>query len=160
MRLASVTDSDLEKENLDCKLVRRFVDEALNGCDLSVLREVLSTRFRDHDPVRLPGQVDGPASFGSIRHVESLVEFLAQPTVDIAFVLEDLFGAGGRVGYRLFGQGTISLSPEGLALGESRPGLPEGKLLGNRLAMEYSSTGIFGVEGGRIVERWGLVVLR
>lgn len=141
-----------------CHLVEAFVDKGLNGGQPDMVDELFSTSFRDHDPLQLPSAPPS-AGMSTIRDVRAIIEFLARPEVDIVFHLEDVFGTGDRVGYRLFGQGTIEL-PEGSPLvGGPLGRVDANPVLGNRLHVEYRSTGVFRLAAGRLVERWGPVVI-
>lgn len=95
----------------------------------------------------------------TIRDVRAIIAFLAAPQVDIAFTLEDAFGGADRVAYRLFGQGTIELPDSSPLLAGPVGRVDQSPILGNRLHLEYRTTGIFRLVGGRLVERWGPVVI-
>lgn len=146
-------------------LVRSFVDDGLNGHRLEVLDTIFSPAYRDHDPLRVPiaGREPTAGWAGTTRDVQVVIEFLAQASVDIAFHLADLFGSDDRVGYRLYGEGTMALAPGSELLRSAyergpraRASLTEsGQLVGGRLHVEYRSVGIFRVTGGRLAERWG-----
>jgi hypothetical protein len=149
-------------------LVRSFVDDCLNGHRRDAVETIFSPAYRDHHPLRVPVAGEEPAAgwAGTTRDVQVVIDFLAQDSVDIAFVLEDVFGTDDRVGYRLFGEGTLALAPSSGLLrpgGEPEASAPisgSGHLVGNRLHVEYLSIGIFKVAASRLAERWGPVELR
>jgi len=136
-------------------LIGRYVDEALNGASTEVLRELFLPNYRDHEPL-------SGAQLGSLADLELLVGFLGLASTDIAFVLEDVFEAGDRGAYRIFGEGTgsadefLALARVGGAAGaHDTVRSPLSRLPTGIMHYHYSSTGIFVVRGGRFAERWG-----
>jgi len=161
----------------------RFVQEVLNDCRLEAIPEIFAPTFRDNHPLRIPGLLDPPGKTGSVADLRAVVNLLASPVLDMGFIVEDLFEVEGRVAYRLFGQGTVALTPNAAQpapdalrpvggarnsntterkfdfvdsrLGITTAGWPEGKILGDRAVVRYSCVGIFHVLGGQLAERWG-----
>lgn len=151
------------------ELVRSFVEDGLNGHRLDAVDAIFSSAYRDHDPLRVPVAGEEPTLgwAGTTRDLRVVIEFLAQESVDIAFHLEDVFGCEDRVGYRLYGEGTMALAIGSQLLRAAARGGPEvrawsgaGGLVGNRLHVEYQSVGIFRVAGPRLAERWGTINVR
>ncbi len=163
-------------------LLSRFVQEVLNDCCAESIPEIFNPTYRDNHPLRIPGLLEPPGKTGSTADLRTVVNLLASPVLDMGFVLEDLFEVEGRVAYRMFGQGTVALSPSGAhhdgeslshvgdawksptersfdfadaRLGIKAFGWPEGKILGDRAVVRYSCVGIFRVLGSQLAERWG-----
>jgi len=156
-----------------------FVDTILNGHDGLRIPDIFSPSYRDHDPLSIPsiGLGAGPQA-GTVAELQRLVGFLALESVDIQFVIEDLFSHGDRAAYRLFGQGTVKV-----ILDEDRDSVPNDHvdedtpfhitasrqdiadmedvtLFGSELHLEYSCTGIFHIRSQRLQERWGHAVFQ
>ena len=160
----------------------RFVQEVLNDCRLEAIPEIFAPTFRDNHPLRIPGLLDPPGKTGSVADLRAVVNLLASPVLDMGFIVEDLFEVEGRVAYRLFGQGTVALTPNAAQpapdalrpvggarnstrrsaslissiLGSaSRRQAGRREVLGDRAVVRYSCVGIFHVLGGQLAERWG-----
>lgn len=132
-------------------LLERLVDEGLNGHDDSVVATLFSPRYRDHHPLSVPGADRTAGRMGSTQNMRDVIAFLAGCT-DIKFTLEDAFATGDRVGYRLFGEGTVHLPRTPGA----RPASPGGA----SVHLTYHCVGIFALAAGRFTERWGPIVVR
>jgi hypothetical protein len=169
---------------LESDLVTAFVDSVLNKRDLDILDSLFDRRYRDIDPITIPGYPNRAVQ--DQQYVRALCEFLSSPSVDLHFTLEDTFGVPGRIAYQLFGEGLISLAspplhtgapkalsdginaesitkrvPAAAALSSAeRVGLSRsGKLLNGMLHVEYRSVGIFRIGHGRLIERRGQIVV-
>ncbi len=158
----------------DGGLVERYVEKILNDHASSVIPEIFSARYRDHDPLLLPGS---PPSRSSLENLRSFLGFLSAPTVDAHFHLMDSFpsACGSKIAFRIRGEGTVVVGTRaadgdrtlidiggdaGAEVSVPNARLGRGKLLGQRLHMEYYVNGIFRVEAGQIQERWGYEYLR
>jgi hypothetical protein len=128
-------------------LMGRFVDDILNRRDEASVEQLFSPRYVDHHPFYRE-RSDAPSGLalsgpGRLADVLALVRLLAAPDVDVTFHLEEAFERDGRVGYRIFGAGVLAT-----AATASTP-----------THVTYESVGIFAVEAGRFVERWGPVIV-
>jgi len=151
------------------QLIQRYVDELLNGTSVEAIETLFNPNYQDHNPLSGIG-VEG------VDNLRMLVSFLALPTTDIRFTLEDVFEVGQRGAYRLFGEGSGSVDEFSKLVAHRRissPRSPYGALrrsptqmgaplrplpTGNR-HYDYSCTGIFVERGGKFEERWGRAYL-
>src|SRR6185437_5348103 len=125
--------------------VSSFIDHVLNAADRDQIERVASRQFVDHSPLPVPGSPG--RSEGDLRYLYDLVEFLAQPTVDIAFSIEDMFAEGEKVACRIFGEGTITLNAEETTGPEHESLRARGNLLGrSMLHCRYNSVSIFRID--------------
>jgi hypothetical protein len=147
-------------------LLGSFVTNLLNDANPIEVATLVDEGYRDHDPLRLPPfLVPSQATFSTRSDLVQLVRFLGHPSVDIRFHLEDAFQVNDRIAYRLFGAGTLSIRDllpqatsediDSIARG-GRQNLPQGKILGESVQVDYQCTGIFRIHEGRMIERWGL----
>jgi hypothetical protein len=170
------------RESVGSALLNCFVDDVLNACSADAISDIFTPTFRDNHPLRIRGVLEPPGKTGSTANLRAEVKLLASPVLDMAFVLEDVFAVEDRVAYRLFGEGTVALAEAGsrqgshsidhvgglwhsagarkVGLTDTRlsiktSGWPEGKILGNRVAVMYSCVGIFRIVGNQLAERWG-----
>jgi hypothetical protein len=170
------------RESVGSALLNCFVEDVLNACSVDAISDIFTPTFRDNHPLRIRGVLEPPGKTGSTANLRAVVSLLASPVLDMAFVLEDAFDVEDRVAYRLFGEGTVALAqadsrqgPDSIGhvgglwrsadarkvgLADTRlsiktSGWPEGKILGNRVAVMYSCVGIFRVVGNQFAERWG-----
>lgn len=160
-------------------LVERFVEGVLNGHDAEIVETLFHPRFMDRDPLVIPGVVDGDGIAGR-PGIAVQVKLLSSPGVDIRFTLEDAFDNGSdRVGYRLFGEGSLPLTPElehetrepgrggtisvrklgvaGTSLAFRSTWLRRSQPLAQRFSITYSCVGVFRIEDRRFLERWGRI---
>jgi hypothetical protein len=157
----------------------RYVDEVLNAACADPLNELFTPNFCDHHPLTIPGLLEPRGKRGTIDDLRRVVQLLASPLVNLAFVLEEVIPGKDRLAYRLFGEGTIQLSAEplttrvgrngsasvrvldlpGVRLRVKASGWDSGKILGDRLMVLYSCVGIFELSGSRFAARWGPEVL-
>ena len=117
-------------------LIHRWV-AAFNAGDLDVIDEVYAPTYIDHTP--RPGQAPGPAG---VR--EALVQVRAS-FPDIHITIEDLIAEGDKVTTRWLNRATFQAPFRG------RP--PTGK------PFSFNVIRIYRIEGGKIVEHWGLTDL-
>lgn len=107
----------------------------LNGGDPIGLEAVFAADFVDHDPLG-----EGPTGVEGLRLG---VQALAEQCDDVRFHLEDCFGVGDRVAYRLYGTWTVP------------PALVFQRDLAPPAPVTLACTGIFACRAGRLAERWG-----
>jgi len=112
-------------------IYRRFVDEVLNGGDLSALPRYSTVDFVDHRHPEASG-IEGNQKF-----LASM--FAAFP--DIRFTVEDMIAEGDRVVVRFIIRGTQR--------GEFMGIPPTGK------QVQWSGINIGRFENGKVVELWG-----
>ncbi len=157
-------------------LLRSFVDNALNGERLSVISDLFSPSFEDHDPIVIPGILPmDPRGRSGLSDIHAITRFFSQSRVDFKFVVEQAFEHEDCVAYRLFGQGYIGLetddSSESLGLfrrlavtnanmAASTVGFAEGTILGDRYLVVVTRVGMYRVANGRLVEHWGQAVVK
>jgi steroid delta-isomerase-like uncharacterized protein len=113
-------------------LVRRFIEEGLNGGDLAVIEEVVAADFVAH-PLP-PGQARGRAG---------VQEFAAEQRAaapDWHITIADIIAEGDRVAVRATGRGTPTRDFFGIPAAARR--------------LEVSWIAIYRVEGSKIAERW------
>jgi predicted ester cyclase len=116
-------------------LVRRFIEEMINGNNLALADQLFAPTYVDHTPGAPPAP-PGPAG---MRDTVSIFH-TAFPN-DMRYTIDDLFGAGDRVAVRWTASGTNTGSLMGLPA--------TGK------AVAVSAVYIFRVEGGKLAEAWG-----
>ena len=139
-------------------LVRRFVDEVLNGHRDAVVSEIFAPTFRDHDPIFQAVDAQSRLLVGGVQEMREMLKFLSRPGVDLVFHLEDCFGHEDRAAYRLFGEGTLptgalrATDANASLLGGDVEGVPS-------VHATYASCGIFRASGAFLCERWGNVVV-
>lgn len=119
-------------------LVGAFVRRVLNDHAREAIHELFTPNFVDHHPLFVGDNHSGVPVKGSLATMHSMVEALDHSSTDLTFHLEDVFAAGDRVAYRLFGSGQV----EG-------PDVP--------VTLLCESVGIFRIENDRLAERWGPV---
>ena len=143
------------------QLVTGFVDLILNDGELGRLPQLVAPHFRDHHPVHIPRIYEvARRDNGTVQDIINLVGLLQSESVDFFFHVEDVFQAGDRIAYRLFGEGTVLLPesavPDGVRPGADGPGSSGGRVIGNRLHLSYTGVGIFRIAGDRLTDRWGI----
>lgn len=116
-------------------VVRRFIEDMVNGNDLALAEHLFTATYVDHTP-GAPPVPPGPMG---MRQTVTIFR-TAFPT-DMRYTIEDLFGAGDRVAVRWTARGTNSGPLMGLP--------PTGK------SVAVSSVYIFRVEDGKLAEAWG-----
>jgi len=162
-----VIASDHDPEGVE--LVRRWYAEGMNGKQATIIPEIFSAAFVSHQPFCIPGIFNPHLAGSSSDHLRELVSFLSSPTVDLSFSLEDTFGSGDRIAYRLFGEGTVRVfngsKISSIASELNVPRYDYGRLkwiqphvrgstLGDRCHMIFGSIGIFRVSGKHLAEHW------
>jgi steroid delta-isomerase-like uncharacterized protein len=115
-------------------LIRRYVEEVWNKGNLSVIGEILATKFIRHDPA-------DPEPVSSSEGLKQVVTMYRTAFPDVHFTIDDQIAEGDKVATRWRGSGTHKGSLRGIA--------PTGK--------ESTVTGIVisRIVGGKIVEEWG-----
>jgi hypothetical protein len=169
--MSSAHDRTLTTPSLS--IVYQFVSRILNERSLPHVALLMSERYRDNDPLIIPGYLmPRKPGAGTVREVETLVRYLDQPKVDLFFTIEEAFGAGDSVAVRIFGEGTAakwqpSSSWRGNALRSERLSDVSGVagssdqdelMEPTSSSMQHllmDTTQIIHVEGGRILEKWG-----
>ncbi len=114
-------------------LVRRLYDEAFGKNNTAVIDEIVSASFRSHTSVLDPPNIDG---------LKSLVRNLHTGFPNLKVTIEDILEERDRVCVRLKVSGTQRGEYMGMA--------PSGK------SMSIDVLRIFRIQGGKIVEDWGV----
>jgi hypothetical protein len=147
------------------ELLHAYVARVLNAGDVARVSSLFSERYRDHDPLNIPGfAVSTRNDWGTRDDVVRLCNALREPSVDVLFSIEDVFCSEDRIAYRVFGSGTVALAEERLVSASST----QSRLLGAggpfiqaapgllTLPFQLQVTGIFRVSTDRLlIERWG-----
>jgi steroid delta-isomerase-like uncharacterized protein len=115
-------------------IVARFYETALNAGDVTVLDELATPDYEEHDP--LPGQ--GTGLEGLRDRVRTIVEAFGQH-----FTVEDMIAEGDRVVARWTGSGTH--------VGEFMGIPPTGK------SFTISGIDIYRMAEGKMAEHWHVV---
>lgn len=154
-------------------IVYQFVSRILNERSLPHVALLMSERYRDNDPLIIPGYLmPRKPGLGTVRDVETLVRYLDQPKADFFFTVEEALGVGDSVAVRIFGEGTAakwhpSSSLRRNALRSDKLGnisgvagsSDEGELMeSTSSSMQHllmDTTQIIHIEDGRILEKWG-----
>jgi len=167
-------------------LVEAFVDRVLNLHDTAAVAVLFHPTFKDHDPIDIPGYARKRVQ--DVEYIKNLCAFLSSEYVDISFTLEEAFGQPDRIAYQLFGEGTIATdvafessaeTNESVAIDITGSGtsrrtptfirvLPNqrttlmetGRLIGDRLHVEYHSVGIFRIGNGQFTQRRGQIIVK
>ena len=167
-------------------LVEAFVDRVLNDHDEAAVAVLFHTTFKDYDPIDIPGYPGKRVQ--DVEYVKKLCTFLSSEFVDISFTLEEAFGRPDRIAYQLFGEGTIAtnvaiessvdknestaIDVRGSETGRRTPTfvkvLPDqrtrlmesGRVIGDRLHVEYHSVGIFQIKNGQFTQRRGQIIVK
>jgi hypothetical protein len=153
-------------------IVHEFVSRVLNDRSTSHIALVMSQRYRDFDPIIIPGYLmPRKPSLGTIRDVETWVKYLDRPKMDLFFTVEEAFEVGDSVAVRMFGEGTVMKwrpeeawrsnppreTPSGHAseLVSTLEGEPAklSQIIMQHLMMD--TTQVMHISDGRIVEKWG-----
>src|SRR5689334_8307549 len=81
------------------KIIRRFVDEVMNGGNLNLIAELFAPDYVPHDPSNptRKGGVEGAREFASIFH---------SGLSNQQYIAEDMVGEGNLVAYRWTLRGT------------------------------------------------------
>src|ERR1700674_1701142 len=167
-----VGDRDERRHLVDGgQLLEYWVSEGLNGHNADAIAKCFSAIFIEHNPFRVPNYFNTPeVSRRGTTHLLSVVKFLSLPVVDVKFSIEDAFESDGRVGYRLFAEGSVRVLPSNTDLTRSGKGLVHGKvisgstydglrqnwetLLGDRRHMAIEAIGIYRIVNNKFVEHW------
>lgn len=124
-------------------LVRRFLEEALNGQQLDLLDELLTDDYVFHFDTRQverAGDAPAPNNADNVAFLQKMFEFFP----DFHVVIEDIFSVGDRVAVRATQTGThqgdypvsgVTVAPTGGSF-------------------EILNVEIFRIECGQIAERW------
>src|SRR3712207_1147619 len=114
-------------------MVRRFVEEVWNKGNLSVIVEVGSPEWVEHDP-------DRPEELRGLGDAKRRVEEVRNAFPDLHVTLEDLIAEGDKVVSRWRARGTH-----------------QGELLGippTSRQVEFTGMRIQRISGGKLVETW------
>ena len=85
-----------------------FNDSILNTGKLKAIPELFTESFRDHNPLRRPLFLRASkGDCGDRNDIERFVSFLGRPNVEMHFSIEEMIASRDRIGYRLFGIGSI-----------------------------------------------------
>lgn len=168
---------------VETHLVEKFVELILNQHEFEALDDVLDQRYRDYDPIEIPGYPVRPVQ--DREYIRALCSFLSSPWLDLHFTIEDVFGEPGRIAYQLFGEGMIEVAVAPGPGGDLKKTFDDessrmstrvrpllstsaaqheylsstGKLMNGQLHVEYRSVGIFRTSNRRLLERRGRVLL-
>ena len=124
-------------ESQNKQVYRRFVEEVINGGNLSVILELYHPEYVDHSAP--PGAAQGQSVFEQVAAIQTMFRG-AFP--DVHFTIEDMIEDGDWVATRVTGRGQH--------LGHPFMGvLPSGR----RIA--WSSLGFFRIQDGKIIEHFG-----
>lgn len=115
-------------------LVRRYIEDLINGHNLALADELFGPGYADHSP-GAPPVAAGPEG---VRETDA---FFRGAFPDMHYTIEDLFGAGDRAAVRWTTRGT-NTGPMG-----AMP--PTGK------AVTVSAVYIFRAEDGKLTDAWG-----
>jgi len=115
-------------------IVARFYETALNAGDVTVLDELTTPDYEEHDP--LPGQ--GAGREGLRDRVRTIVEAFGQ-----RFTVEDMIAEGDRVVARWTGSGTH--------VGEFMGIPPTGK------SFTISGIDVYRMADGKMAEHWHVI---
>jgi predicted ester cyclase len=116
-------------------VARRLIEEGFNRGDLSVADELVAADMVEHQDFG-PGHVPGPEG------VKTVIASLRRAFPDFHLAIDDLAVQGDMVWLRMTGTGTN-----------------DGPFMGNAPTGRPMRTAVFDalrVEGGRIVEHWGV----
>jgi len=119
------------------KLVRRFMEDALNKKNLSLLKELCAPNYTWHGEA-------SPTSRNDVIGLEAFTRSVAEFTdamPDLRIAIEDMIAEGDRIAVRYTESGTHT--------GATFLGLPP---TGKYLA--WSVISIFRVENGKLAEEW------
>jgi steroid delta-isomerase-like uncharacterized protein len=114
-------------------MVRRFVEEAWNKGNLSVIDEMFSPDWVEHDP-------DRPEDLRGLGDAKRRVEEVRNAFPDLQVTLEDLIAEGEKVASR----STVRGTHQGQLLGIPPTGKP----------MDITAIRIYRFSGGKFVEIW------
>jgi steroid delta-isomerase-like uncharacterized protein len=112
-------------------IMRRLVDEVINGGDLKVIEELVAEGYVDHTGAE-----------GGRQGYRELVSYMRAVFPDIHMTIHDIFSSGDRVAARF----TVEATHQGEFLG-----LPA---TGKRVSWE--GIGILRVKDGKMAERWNV----
>lgn len=116
-------------------VVRRLIEEGFNRGELGVADELIATDMVEHQDFG-PGHTSGPEG------VKAVISSLRRAFPDFHLAIDDLAVQGDTVWLRMTGTGTN-----------------DGSYMGNAPTGRPMRTAVFDalrVEGGRIVEHWGV----
>lgn len=125
-------NTDLADTNV--QLVRRFFDEVWNKGNLSVVDELLTQNYVDHN--QPPGSLRGRKGY------KTTVNMFRSAFPDIQFTLDQILAEGDRLAIRLTGRGTHQGSFMGVP--------PTGK------QVSFGGMTFVRFENGQVAERWGI----
>jgi hypothetical protein len=152
--------ASLSKWGAMLHLVRDYVTAVLNGGDSASIPRLFSENYRDHDPPVIPALGLAPTpGWGTRRDIQMLCKALHRPGVDLVFVLEDVFQAGDRIGYRMFGSGSLLRGTSGYRA-PADTSKAKHKAVSRPEYVSIQVTGIFRVAHERLAERWGVPAMR
>lgn len=116
------------------RIIRRLVDEVLNGGDLALIDELF-------DPAYLPYDTSNPGRGGGIAGAREFIAPLHQAGLtDVRYLVEGLMAEGDLVAYRW----TLHFVHTGPLMGIPATGRP----------VSITGADIFHLADGRIVESW------
>ncbi len=119
------------------QVYRRFVDEVINGGNLSVIPELYSPDYVDHS-----APPDAPKNLSVFEQVAGIQSMFRGAFPDVHFVIEDMSQEGEWVATRVTGHGTHLNKP---FMGM----IPTGR------KCVWSSLGFFRISNGKIAEHYG-----
>ncbi|MGQ0575757.1 MAG: ester cyclase [Pseudonocardia sp.] len=117
-------------------IIRRFIDEYQTGGDKVVLRDTVSPRMVNRTPLH-------PDPQGGVEEVEQIFDMFHAAFADFAVEIRDQLAEGDKVmTYKVF---------SGTHTGEFMGIAPTGR------AVRFDVMDIVRLDGGQIVEHWGMV---
>lgn len=129
----AIPDTSIAHEGENQEAVRRFMTEAFGGGNLSVVDEMISPDFIEHQPGMRSGDREG---------VKRLIGYLHQALPDLTYTFEDMIASGDTVWARVHAHGTHLGTFMGLA--------PTGRAI----TVELIEINRF--QDGKVVEHWGI----
>lgn len=129
--MATPLTSTTQQQNED--MYRRFMTDGFGGGDVTVVDEMLSPDFIEHQPGLRSADPEG---------VKGLISYLHQALPDLRYTFEDVVASGDKVWARVHAHGTHRGTFMGVA--------PTGR------AITVEVVDITRFAGGKAVEHWGI----
>ena len=113
-------------------VVRRFIDECLNGSNIDLVDELFSPDYVNNAAT--------PDISPDLEGYKRRIAYMMRGFPDLMVKIEDIFSHGDRVAVRLTARGTHQAECMGIAA------------TGNHAT--WTATAIYQIKDGRIVQRW------
>ena len=127
------SDTSITQERENQGAVCRFMTEAFGGGNLSLVDEMVSSDFIQHQPGMRSGDREG---------VKRLIGYLHQALPDLTYTFEDMVASGDKVWARVHAHGTHLGTFMGVAS------------TGRAITVELIEINRF--QDGKMVEHWGI----